>query len=174
MALKLAGELEEDAREHLEHVVAICPPANLLACAYLISRPSSRIYDQLFVRLLRRMVAERHALFPELGPVDLPDRLSLYGFDDAYTAPQCGFKNAFDYYERASSAPLVPNIRIPCHILFAEDDPFIDAAALDGFPVPSNVEVVRTRHGGHLGFLGTPRNAGGFRWMDSRILAWIG
>ena len=172
MALKLAGELGAAAREHFGQVIAICPPASLLACAYLISRPSSRVYDQFFVRLLRRMVSERHALFPDLGPVDLPDELTLYGFDDVYTAPQSGFRNALDYYTRSSSAPLVPNIEVPCHILFAEDDPFIDAAALDGVRVPANVEVVRTRHGGHLGFLGRPGDEGGFRWMDAQVLRW--
>ena len=174
MVLKLAGELASEAQELFERVVAICPPANLLACAYLISRPSSRMYDQFFVRLLKRMVAERHTLFPELGPVDLPEQLSLYLFDDVYTAPQCGFKNALDYYEKSSSVPLVPDIEVPCHILFAEDDPFVDPAALDAVPVPSNVQVVRTRYGGHLGFLGFPGRPGGFRWMDSQILAWIG
>lgn len=174
MALKLAGELGDAAREHFDRLVAICPPANLLGCAYLISRPSSRIYDQFFVRLLRRMVAERHLLFPDLGPVELPAELTLYQFDDVYTAPQSGFKNALDYYARASSAPLVPNVHVRCHILFAEDDPFIDPAALDGVRVPANVEITRTRYGGHLGFLGIPGMDGGFRWMDSKILEWVG
>lgn len=173
MALKLAGELGAAAREHFDQVVAICPPANLLACAYLISRPSSRVYDQFFIRLLRRMVGDRHRLFPDLGPVALPDELTLYGFDDIYTAPQSGFRNALDYYTRSSSAPLVPNVQVPCHILFAEDDPFIDAAALDGVRVPANVKVVRTRHGGHLGFLGMPGAEGGFRWMDAQVVRWV-
>ena len=173
MALKLAGELGTAAREYFDHLVAICPPANLLACAYLISRPSSRIYDQFFIRLLRRMVNDRHALFPDLGPVDLPEELTLYGFDDVYTAPHSGFVNALDYYTRSSSAPLVSNIHVPCHILFAEDDPFIDPDALDGVRVPTNVEVVRTRHGGHLGFLGVPGSGDGFRWMDAQILKWV-
>lgn len=173
MALKLAGELGAAALEYFDQVIAVCPPANLLGCAYLISRPSSRLYDQFFVRLLRRMVAERHALFPDLGPIDLPAELTLYLFDDVYTAPQSGFRNALDYYTRSSSAPLVPEVRVSCRILFAEDDPFIDAAALDAFRLPSNVQVVRTRGGGHLGFLGMPGSDGGFRWMDSQVLRWI-
>ncbi len=173
MALKLAGELGAAAAEHFDQVVAICPPANLLGCAYLISRPSSRLYDQFFVRLLRRLVADRHALFPDLGPVDLPDELTLYGFDDVYTAPHSGFKNALDYYARSSSAQFVPNVQVPCHVLFAEDDPFIDPAALDAVRVPANVQVIRTPHGGHLGFLGMPGKRRGFRWMDAQILRWV-
>ena len=38
---------------------------------------------------------------------------------------------------------------------------------------PVNVQVICTRHGGHLGFLGLPGRAGGYRAMDAQLLAWI-
>lgn len=126
------------------------------------------------MRRLLAAVAERHRLFPDLTPVNLPDRLSLYRFDNLYTAPQCGFADADDYYERSSAAPLVPRITLPCRILFAAADPVIDAAVFDGVALPSNVEVVRTSQGGHMGFLGRPGRPGGYRWMDACLLDWIG
>ena len=45
--------------------------------------------------------------------------------------------------------------------------------SLRDLALPPNVRVVRTPHGGHLGFLGPPWAAGGFRWMDSQILLWL-
>ena len=171
LALKLAGEIE--AGEGLERVIAVCPPVNLLSCAYLISLPSARLYDQYFVRLLRQRVEERHKRFPELGRVELPERLTLYDFDDIYTAPQCGFRGAMDYYRKSSAAALLADADIPCRILFAQDDPFIDAHALDDVRLPSSVEVVRTRHGGHLGFLGNGGRSLGYHWMDGQVLRWI-
>ncbi len=169
MALKLAGELGDAMTDLCDQVVAICPPANLLACAHRLSQPHARIYDQYFVRLLRRMVADRHERFPDLGPFELPPRLSLYEFDDLYTAPHSGFASALDYYTRSSSAPLTPNVRVRCRVLFAEDDPFIDPEALA--PFPSRVEVLRVSHGGHLGFVGAPGRR--FRWMDECVLGWL-
>ncbi|MCZ6795881.1 MAG: alpha/beta fold hydrolase [Planctomycetota bacterium] len=173
VALKLAGELGADAAAYLHRVIAVSAPADLEACARRIGRPENRFYERHFIRLLRRAVAERHAAFPDLPAVELPRSLGLFEFDDVYTAPHGGFESALDYYRKSSSAPLVPRIEVPCHVLFADDDPFVRADVFDGVELPANVEVVRTRHGGHLGFLGRPGPGGAYRWMDSQLLAWI-
>ena len=172
--LKFAGEMGRQAEELCTRVIAVCPPADLAACSRLLAQPSNWLYERYFMRRLRAAVAERHRLFPDLAPVRLPERLSLYQFDNLYTAPQCGFADADDYYERSSAAPLVPRITLPCRILFAKDDPVIDATVFDGVALPPNVEVVRTSKGGHLGFLGRPGRPGGYRWMDACLLDWIG
>ena len=172
--LKLAGELGQRAETLCTQVIAVCPPADLAACSRLLSQPSNRLYERYFMRRLLAAVAERHRLYPDLAPVNLPERLSLYRFDNLYTAPQCGFADADDYYARSSAAPWVPQITLPCRILFANDDPVIDAAVFDGAALPANVEVVRTPQGGHMGFLGRPGRPGGYRWMDACLLDWIG
>ncbi len=172
--LKFAGELGRQAQALCTQVIAVCPPAGLAACSRLLGQPSNRLYERYFMRRLLAAVAERHRLFPDLAPVTLPERLSLYRFDTLYTAPQCGFAGADDYYERSSAAPLVPKVTLPCRILFANDDPVIDATVFDGVALPPNVEVVRTSKGGHLGFLGHPGRPGGYRWMDACVLGWIG
>src|SRR5262245_4900592 len=173
IVLKLAAELSATVPANLQRVIAICPSADLVACAHLLSQPTNRLYNRYFTRLLCADVAYRHACFPDLPPVALPDGLLLYDFDEHYTAPQCGFRNALDYYRQCSAAPLVPCITVPCHILFAADDPLIDACVFDGVALPANVQVLCTRHGGHLGFLGLPGRAGGYRAMDAQLLAWI-
>lgn len=172
--LKFAGELGRRAQALCTQVIAVCPPADLAACSRMLGQPSNWLYERYFIRRLRAAVAERHRLFPDLAPVDLPARLSLHQFDNLYTAPQCGFADADDYYERSSAAPLVPRITLPCRILFADDDPVIDATVFDGVALPPNVEVVRTSKGGHLGFLGRPGRPGGYRWMDACLLDWVG
>ena len=172
--LKFAGELGRRAETFCTQIIAVCPPADLAACSRLLSQPSNRLYERYFMRRLLAAVAERHRLFPDLPPVTLPDRLSLYQFDNLFTAPQCGFADADDYYARSSAAPWVPHITLPCRILFAGDDPVIDATVFDGAALPANVEVVRTPQGGHMGFLGCPGRPGGYRWMDACLLDWIG
>jgi predicted alpha/beta-fold hydrolase len=174
MALKLAGELQAAAVTYLRQVIAVCPPADLAACARLLAQPANRLYERRFVRLLRADVLDRHAHFPDLPRVELPDSLSLYAFDNLYTAPQCGFRHADDYYARCSAAPLVPQITIPCHILFAADDPLIDVTVFHGVDLPPTVQIMYTTRGGHLGFLGIPGRPGGYRWMDTLLLEWIG
>ena len=172
IALKLAGELQGTAATYLKQVIAVCPPADLAACSRLLGQPANRLYEQRFMRLLRAAVGARQRRFPDVPRVALPARLSLYTFDNIFTAPLCGFQDADDYYTRCSAAPLVPHITLPCRILFAADDPFIDATIFNTIDIPPNVQVIHTAHGGHLGFLGWPGRAGGYRWLDTVLLTW--
>ena len=173
VVLKLAGDLQTQAARYVQQVVAVCPPVDLAACVWRLAQPSNRLYEWYFVRRLRAAVSERQALFPDVPTVALPATLSLYAFDNLYTAPQCGFQDADDYYRRCSAAPVMPHITVPCRILFADDDPFIDASVLQKADLPSHIQLVHTARGGHLGFLGIPGYAGGFRWMDHLLVQWI-
>lgn len=172
LVLKLAGEVPEQAAKYLQQVIAICPPAHLKNCSRLLSKPSNRVYDQHFVSLLKADVVAKQQLFPDLPRVELPKKLSLYDFDNLYTAPQGGFKDAEDYYARCSAAPLVKNSLVTCRVLFAEDDPFIDPSAFDDIHLPPYVKVFHTQHGGHVGFLGHP-GQGSFYWLDKQVLEWL-
>lgn len=173
VVLKLAAELDEVAVGWLEQVITVCAPLGLKACSVLLSRRSNYLYNWHFVRLLRADVRARHALFGLSEPV-LPQELSLFAFDDVYTALHAGFESADDYYAKCSAAPLVHGVRVPAKVLFALDDPFIDGSVFEGVALPSHVEVFHTRFGGHVGFLGHPAAQGGVRWLDWRLLSWLG
>ena len=173
LLLKLAGELQTEAATYLKQAIAVSPPADLAASVRIFSQPSNRVYEWRFIRLLKAAVAARHARFPDLPAISLPKWLSIYEFDNLYTAPLCGFADADDYYARSSAAPLVPQISIPCRILFAADDPLIDTTTFDAMTLPSNIQVYHTIRGGHLGFLGIPSRPGGYRWMDAQLLEWV-
>jgi len=171
IALKLAGELRSSASEVLKKVIAINPPVDLYSSVDLLSYRSNRMYERYFIRLLRADVMYRHKIFPDLPKVELSRKMCFFDFDELYTAPQCGFSGAMDYYEKCSSAPLIPDITIPCHILFAEDDPIICASVLDGVTVPDNVSIFKTKKGGHIGYLSYPSQ--GFHWLDNILVGWI-
>jgi predicted alpha/beta-fold hydrolase len=174
MALKLAGELGADGRDLLRSVAAVSPPVDLLASTTAVCSPRNRLYERTFLKILRRDMARRRADFPAETRIDLPKNITLREFDEIYTAPRFGFRDALDYYRRSSALPLLPAIAIPTLIVVAEDDPLVDSRALFEASLPAHVEVRRTRRGGHLGFLGIPGTRGGFRWMDHQLLAWIG
>lgn len=169
IALKLSGELKGDGPALLHQVIAVSPPADLHLCVQMFDKPENAIYERHFFKALRAHVRD---LLKENAPA-LPNNLKVIEFDDLMTAPRSGFASALDYYAKCSSASFVPHIRLPCKILFAEDDPFISHSTLDELAIPTNVQIFKTKKGGHLGYLGSPLHKKGVRWLDSLLIEWI-
>lgn len=167
IALKLAAELGERAGEIFSRVIAVCPPIDLAACAERLARRENRLYHSYFVRALVHDIRDRERLFPDIGFTELPRPVTLVGIDDLYTAPRSGFRDAADYYARCSAGPLLSRISVPTRVLYAADDPLVDAAALDAIPRRAPFDITRTDHGGHMGYLG---RFGSLRWMDRFVL----
>lgn len=174
VALKLAGELKEQAKNYFAGVIAITPPIDLANCADLIQKRSNAIFRRYYIRKLWQTVKERHTRFPELGPGPKSDMsYGFWEFDDCYTGPQSGFLNARDYYQHASAISVLGNIDLPCKILFAADDPFIDCSVIKQINLAHFIEVLITPHGGHMGFLAAPIGSLPLRWMDHKIRDWV-
>lgn len=173
IVLKLCGELNSLAGSFLSGVIAISPPVNLASSIRMMGDPQNAMYERYFYRLLRADVHYRHKKFKDLKPIELPRDLKLYEFDQLYTAPHCGFKDAQDYYNKCSSEHFVGDIAIPCKILLAEDDPIISSNSLDAYDLPSNVNIYKTKKGGHMGYLGKLSDKKGFHWLDSLLIDWI-
>lgn len=173
ITLKLAGELGSLGKHFLKGAIAVSPPVDLFSSIQMIGDPANSIYERYFYRLLRADVHYIHKKFKDLPPVKLPKNMKLYEFDQIYTAPRCGFLNAEDYYSKCSSKHFVPEIEIPCKILLAEDDPIISPSSLDGHKLPRNVSLFKTKKGGHMGYVGHPKDKKGFYWLDTILIEWI-
>jgi predicted alpha/beta-fold hydrolase len=175
IVLKLLGELGDDGCAGLDSAVAVCPPVDLMACSKNLGRWSNRIYDGHFVRSLWRAAVERtptngngHYRIPERRP------RRLYDFDDVYTGPISGFQGAEDYYRTCSSGQFVPAIRKPTLVIASADDPMIPVRLFDRMAWPACVQFHLTAGGGHLGFIGRHGVDADRRWMDWRVVEWIG
>lgn len=173
LVLKLAGELANLGPYFLRGVIAVSPPVDLYSSVQMLGDPANAMYERYFYKLLRADVHYIHRKFKDLPPIKLPRNLKLYEFDQLYTAPTCGFKNADDYYSKCSSAHVVPDIEVPTRILLAEDDPIISPRSLDHCRFPSSVDLFKTKKGGHMGYLGAPGTDKGFYWLDSLLADWI-
>jgi predicted alpha/beta-fold hydrolase len=96
-------------------------------------------------------------------------------FDEAYTAPHHGFRNADDYYHRASALRVIDRIRVPALILTAADDPFVPVDPFRDPAVTGNphVTVVVTPHGGHCAYLEHGNGAYDGYWAEREIVRFI-
>jgi len=169
IVLKLAGEMKE--KRLIQHVIAISPPADLAASSRMLGLFKNQIYERYFIALLISDINYRRRRFTDLPAVKLPLTVSMFEFDEHFLAPSIGYKNAAEYYAACSAKNYVKDIQIPCHILFAKDDPIIDPDSLDKVELPSIIRIVQTKRGGQLGFIGHPES--GFRWMDRILGRWV-
>lgn len=171
LALKLAGELADYPA--LKAVCAISPTLDLARCVDALERRGNFIYQWNFVRNLKARMRRKAAAFPDAFSLEPLRRIwTVRRFDDVYTAPHHGFRDAADYYYRASALRTVDRIRIPTLIIAAEDDPFVPPApfrhpTIAGHP---HITVVMTPHGGHCAFV--ERGSDGYDgyWAEREIV----
>jgi uncharacterized protein len=173
IVLKLAGEDANRPTGGLDSVIAVSPPVNLFETADHLCNSKNILFDQFFVWKLRYDIRRFHKKYPEVPLAKIPMRISLTDIDEYYTAPRSGFNGAKDYYTRASSGQFVPAVSIRGLILSADDDPIVDTSSLHRVEVPSNIDLVLTKQGGHVGFLARSRNPARVQWMDNLIVKWI-
>ncbi|CCC68282.1 hypothetical protein NCAS_0B01980 [Naumovozyma castellii] len=76
-------------------------------------------------------------------------------FDDVFTAPALGFKNALEYYAAAGSINRLPNIKIPLLVINSTDDPVVGPDPIPNHIIDSNNHLLlcETDIGGHLAYL---------------------
>jgi predicted alpha/beta-fold hydrolase len=171
LALKMAGEMGEDAPPALLGVCAVSPALDLKETARSLERPSNRLYQRGFVRGLRRLVERKKELYPGLYSVRGLERLrTVRDFDEIYTAPHGGFADADDYYARSSALSFIPCIRVPALIVHAQDDPLVPFGPMLRPEVSGNpiVTTAAPSHGGHVAFVSAEKNEGRF-WAETRL-----
>jgi predicted alpha/beta-fold hydrolase len=173
VVLKLAGEMGESARRAVAGVAAVSTPLDLAACARRLERFSNRIYQRHFVASMRQRVERRHRALPELFPIDgLRGVRTVYEFDDRFTAPGFGFRDAAHYYDTQSARRFLDLIRVPTLIIHSRDDPMIPFEVFDhpAFALNPNLQLLATDRGGHIGFIDRSRPR---IWSDGVIVEWI-
>jgi uncharacterized protein len=159
MTLKYAGERGEALDDRIRRAVAISTPVDLESAARRISARSNWHYTQYFLRSLRETVYRKADRHPDaVDPSILHGVRSLTDFDDAFTAPLNGFRDAHDYYQQSSSKPLLGRLAIPTLLLNAANDPFLPASCYprDAARQNPNLTLEIPTHGGHVGFVQFP------------------
>jgi hypothetical protein len=173
LTLKLAGELGETPPPELKAVCAVSPTMDLASCVEALERRSNLVYELNFVRNLKARMRRKAAAFPGAFPLEPLRRIwTVRQFDEAYTAPHHGFRDAADYYDRASARRVADRIRVPALILAAEDDPFVPAAAFRDPALTGNphVTVAITPHGGHCAFVERAGDGYDGYWAEREIV----
>jgi predicted alpha/beta-fold hydrolase len=174
LTLKLAGEIGDGSFPEVHAAAAVSPTMDLARCVLALERRSNLPYQWNFVRNLKRRMRRKAQLFPgRYSTAPLRRIRTVRDFDEAYTAPHFGFRDAADYYYRASALRVVKAIRVPTLILAAEDDPFVPAETFLDPEVTGNpaVRTIVSRHGGHCAFLSPSASGEDGYWAERAIVS---
>lgn len=136
---------------------AISAPVDLESSATLLDRRlPNRLYLRRFLASLVLKIEEKARRFPhEVETAGLRRIRTFREFDDRYTAPLHGFRDAAEYWEQCSSRQFLHGIRVPTLLLNARNDPMLDAATFPFAEAEQNpfLHLEVPASGGHVGFL---------------------
>ena len=127
-----------------------------------------------FTRMLHEKIRAKMQIMPDrLNDEGYNEIKTFKDFDDRYTAPLHGFRDAEDYYRRASSKQLIHKIIIPTLLVNAQNDPFLAGAC---YPIQEaeanpNFFLEMPKSGGHVAFISFNKRKE--YWFESRAVSFL-
>lgn len=171
--LKWLGEVGDDCP--LMSAVAVSVPFELHVASHRIRQGLSSRYQEYFLKPLRDkllMKIQEHHL--AIDPNAVRAVQSIFDFDENFTAPLHGFKDAMDYYVKCSSRYYMHSIKVPTLVIHAKDDPFMSEALIPSHDeVSPYVKLEIYDRGGHVGFVSGWNPFNPQYWLEKRIPAYF-
>ncbi|WP_431157568.1 YheT family hydrolase [Winogradskyella poriferorum] len=171
MALKYAGERDETPKE-LKAIIAVSAPCSLKGSCDALLSLRNKHYAIRFLDHLKKKLKPKLTQFPDKLTInDFNSIKTLIDFDHVYTSKAHGFKDAFDYYDRASSLQFLPNIKVPSLIINALNDSFLTASCYPVKEAKNNSQLFleMPKYGGHVGFI----DKNNIYYNERRALAFV-
>lgn len=171
LLLKYIGERGENIDPILGRAVAFSVPCELACSSAKLAAWQNRIYMQRFMKSLREKVKRKHIVFPNEINVEGIDAMRTFAdFDDRFTAPLHGFRDAADYWQQSSCRQFLPGIRIPTLLVNAANDPILGTQCFPRTEAQRNpsFSLEIPQQGGHVGF----RSHTGY-WSEKRALQFL-
>ena len=169
LTLKYLGE--RTAPSPVKRAVTFSVPMDLYTSCLEISKPFNWVYTQRFLKSLIKKVKAKPALRKHLS-FDMLDHVrTLLEFDDHFTGPLHGFRDAMDYYTQCSSRQFLPAINVPTLVVNALNDPFLSPACYPHENVNPLVQLEFPERGGHVGFALFGQK--GLYWSEMRALSFL-
>lgn len=154
LLLKYLGE-EGVVPTEVKSGVAVSAPLHLAGSLERLEQRQNWVYRTSFLLDLRAKYKRKMIRFPDqMNVEELRKVRSLLDFDNLYTAPAHGFRDAAHYYDKSSSLPFLEKIKVPVLILNALNDSFLSEKC---YPFTlaekqENIYLETPKHGGHVGF----------------------
>jgi len=173
LTIKYAGENNGCLPAPVAAAAVFSVPCNLRASAKELDKPAGRFYRNRFLAKLKKKIEAKEKNLPDsITSRHFRSIRTLEDFDNFYTAPLHGFRDADDFYLNASCGPYLQQVGIPLLLVNAANDPFLPEACYPKELAAGHAHVYLEipARGGHVGFTlpGRPEN-----WMELRAFQFI-
>jgi predicted alpha/beta-fold hydrolase len=170
ISLKYAGE---GMPQIIKKVVALSVPMDLKTSCEKLSQPANRIYSNRFLKSLKNKIIIKSRLMEGLDITDIENITTLREFDDRYTAPLHGFRDANDYYDQCSALKFINDILVPTLVINAKNDPFLSTQCFPYEQLKNHPFVIieSPDRGGHVGF--SMLYSKGVYWSEHRTVTFL-
>lgn len=172
VTLKWLGEQGSGIDPRVGAGVAVSVPIDLGSSADVMSGWTRQVYMRRFLRSLAEKARHKAEHFDDAPDPRGVDRMRTFAeFDGHFTAPVHGFDSAEDYWARASSRPLLTEIRVPTLLVQAQDDPFLSPVCFPTQAAAVNpaLRLLTPAYGGHVGFV----SSGDEYWSEQVAGRWL-
>ena len=137
-----------------------------------MSQAKNKIYATGIMNSLKNKLKQKIDLYPNkgFGIKDIQKVRSFHDFDNLYTAPFHGFKDADDYYQKNSSRHFIKSIKTPTLLINALDDPFLSESCYPYKEAKENsfLTFEYPKYGGHVGFYAHAKT-----WIEKRVIHFL-
>jgi predicted alpha/beta-fold hydrolase len=155
MLLKYLGE-GNSIPPQVKGGMAVSAPCDLSGSAKALHKIINLPYQINFLWGLVKRLKLKQKQFPDLiSKSQVRSIFTLNDFDEVYTSRAHGFKNAQDYYEKASSLQFLKSIKTPVLVLNALTDSFLSKNCYPYKEAEQNpfLYLETPAKGGHVGFI---------------------
>lgn len=169
--LKALGEAGTLAA--VDRAYAVSVPFRLRDCAEHLRRGFARVYQGRLLDACKALARRQHSaglLGPRFDLEAVMRSPDFFVFDDLFTAPLSGYRDAEDYYARAACGGFLTSVRIPTTIIHAADDPFMTPDIVPpASALSESVTLELSLRGGHVGFIGANRRGLPICWLEQEL-----
>lgn len=173
LVLKYLGEHVYTIPGNVLGGIAISAPVHLSNASQQLLKAENIAYQVRFLRSLINKILQKKRQFPDqISLKPLLKTYNLYQFDQYFTAPIYGYKDAEDYYNQNSSLQFLHQLERPALLVNAVDDPFLGDLCYPQAIAEKSSDFFYCQpfDGGHVGFA---KNSKDRDWLKHKSLDWI-
>jgi uncharacterized protein len=154
--MKYLGVHGKNIPEAIFKAIAYSAPADLVSSVSLLDLPISKFYKNRFLKLLKPKIEYKANKFPDIIDFKNYSKIKNWAdFDNFFTAPLNGFKDADEFYQQGSAANFMNGIRIPTLLVNAQNDPILtpECSPKELCKKHEYIYLETPKEGGHVGFM---------------------